>query len=250
MPHRFIVGDALEVLRSLPDDNADAAITSPPYLDARPEYPSPSLHEFEDIFREMARVVDGPFLLNVGRLWRQRQEQLWWMALLERAEWAGWPLADTLIWIKPNANPIHGAVLANSHEYVFLLGDAKWYDADAVRTPYAPESVARMSRRWRNGTSVKGHVKETGARRLNPLGARPRSYVTINTGREKGIGHPAPMALDLAEHLVKLSGGSTILDPFAGSGSTGLAAERAGRSSILIDENAAWMAEAERRIAA
>lgn len=49
-------GDALEVLRGLPDESVDAVVTSPPYLDARPEYPSPTLPQFEVIFRELGRV--------------------------------------------------------------------------------------------------------------------------------------------------------------------------------------------------
>jgi DNA modification methylase len=71
-------------------------------------------------------------------------------------------------------------------------------------------------------------------------GARPKSYVEIHTGREKGNPHPAPMALDLALHLVKLSGGSTIIDPFAGSGTTAIATRKLGRSSVLIERNEAY----------
>ena len=236
---RLYHGDALDVLRGLPDASVDACVTSPPYLDARPEYPSPSMHEFEEIFRELGRVVDGPLLLNVGRLWRERRELLWWTDLLERANWAGWPLRDTLIWVKPNANPIQGEVVTNAHEYVFLLGDA--FDADAVRTPYPPATIARYQRGFAANSGVKGHGRPL-HRRHRPLeadeaGARPKSYVEIHTGREKGNPHPAPMALDLALHLVKLSGGSTIIDPFAGSGTTAVAARKLGRSAVLIERD-------------
>lgn len=48
-------GDALDVLRRLPDRSADACVTSPPYLDARPEYPSPAPAHFEDILRGAGR---------------------------------------------------------------------------------------------------------------------------------------------------------------------------------------------------
>lgn len=54
---RLYRGDALEVLANLPDEHADAVVTSPPYLDARPEYPSPTLDEFEGIFRELRRAL-------------------------------------------------------------------------------------------------------------------------------------------------------------------------------------------------
>lgn len=61
------VGDCLEVLRGISDYRIDAVVTSPPYLDTRPEYPSPTVEEFGAIFRELERVCMGAMLWNVGR---------------------------------------------------------------------------------------------------------------------------------------------------------------------------------------
>ena len=145
------VGDALEVLRGLPDASVAACVTSPPYLDARPEYPSPSLEEFEAIFHELRRVVVGPALVNAGRLFRDRLEIRWWIPLVESAERAGWAHLDTLVWAKPNANPIHGEVFANSHEYVFVLGRARdRLNIDDIRRPHAETTRARFGRGWTN----------------------------------------------------------------------------------------------------
>jgi DNA modification methylase len=238
------VGDALEVLRELEEGSCDACVTSPPYLDARPEYPSPSLPQFEEIFREIGRVVDGPLLLNVGRLWRERRELLWWTELLERADWAGWMLRDTIVWAKPNPNPIQGELLANAHEYVFVFGDG--CDPDAVRVPYAEGSIARLRRRHVSHITVKGDDGDrNGPRREwrrgeylgdpNPAGARAPSVIVVPTGRDRGIEHPAPMPLELAIWLVGFSGGSRILDPFAGAGTTLLAARALERTAVGIE---------------
>lgn len=237
------VGDAYEVLVGLRSNECDAIVTSPPYLDARPEYPSPSLDEFSSIFLECARVCSGPMLLNVGRLWRERRELLWWNELLIRADLVGWPLRDTLLWIKPNANPIQGEIVTNAHEYIFMLGDG--FDPGAVRTEYALGSKERLERRWVSSISVKGddsarsgerrNARRGERRTFNSEGARAKSYIEISIGKEKGNRHPAPMPLELAEYLVKLSGGSRILDPFAGSGTTLLAARRLGREAIGIE---------------
>jgi DNA modification methylase len=161
-------GDALEVLRSLPDKTVDAAVTSPPYLDARPEYPSPTCEEFNAIFGELRRVVTGPLLMNVGRIFRGRTESLWWTELLREA------------WLQD----------------------------------------------WQP------------------------SYVLVDTGREKGNSHPAPMALDLALHLVALASwpGQTVTDPFAGSGTTAIAARRLGRNAVLIERDASYCALAASRL--
>jgi DNA modification methylase len=242
-------GDCLDVLREMDEGSADACVTSPPYLDARPEYPSPTSHQFEMIFKELRRVVSGPLLLNVGRLWRDRKELLWWTELLDCAESAGWPMRDTLIWIKVNSNPIKGEVLADSHEMVFMFGDG--FNVDDVRTSYTEETVARMGRRWLNSSGVKGGPQDQRGRDVNPLGARPRSYLATVTGKEKGNPHPAPMALDLAVHLVKLGSpaGGTVLDPFGGSGNTAAAARSQGRKSILIELSPEYAALAATRLA-
>ena len=233
----LLQGDAYENLVELDDGVADACVTSPPYLDARPEYPSPDTKEFISIFSELRRVVDGPLLLNLGRLWRKGREVRWYEKLLYTADLGGWSHRDTLVWVKPNANPIQGEILTNSHEYVFLLGDG--FDPDAIRTPYSPESLARFERRFVANAGVKNYPRPEGrgerVGEADPRGARPKSYLEVHTGREKGNPHPAPMPLELALHLVRLSGGSCVLDPFAGSGTTLMAARQLRCRSIGIE---------------
>lgn len=245
------LGDALGVLSEMEDGCCDAIVTSPPYLDARPEYPSPSPREFSLIFLELARVCTGTLLLNVGRLWRKRQELLWWMELVDRAMKAGWPHRDTLIWIKQNANPFQGELLTNSHEYIFLFGDG--FDTDAVRTAYDEESLLRMKRRFLSHAGVKNDVSvadptDMEYREANEKGARGKSFFICPTGKEKGNKHPAPMPLELAEHMVKLSGGTRILDPFAGAGTTLVAARKLGRVGIGIELSAEYAEMAASRL--
>ena len=58
--------DALELVREFPTGSVGAVVTSPPYLDARPEVASPSLEQLGELFAECRRVVTGPMLVNVG----------------------------------------------------------------------------------------------------------------------------------------------------------------------------------------
>jgi DNA modification methylase len=245
-------GDVLDVLRELPAGSVDATVTSPPYGNARDEYPA--FDKWQALFYELGRVCDGPALINVGRRWRAGVEQLWWTEIIGGAQAEGWALVDTLVWIKPNANPIHGEVFANRHEYVLILarpGDI--VNVDDIRVPYAASSVPRMRRGWINHTGVKHRPHKEGSLRSSephPLGGRPPSYVTVYTGREKGNPHPAPMAEGLADHLVKLAvkTGQTILDPFAGSGTTALSARRLGRQSVLIELDPKYAALTAQRL--
>lgn len=232
-------GDVLDLLPGFGTGSVDACVTSPPYLDARPEYGTLTDRDWPEFFEELRRVVAGPALVNVGRLWADGVELSWWIDLLAAAKGGGWAHLDTLIWHKPNANPIRGKVFADSHEYVLILGrPGETLNVDAVRTPYAPASAARMARRWVNGRGTKGDTRgDQNGRTLNAGGARARSVISVYVGREKGNPHPAPMPLELAEDLVLLASqpGQTVLDPFAGSGTTALAARRHGRLAIAFE---------------
>lgn len=241
------VGDVRDVLRELPDGSVDCCVTSPPYLDARPEYDSLTPSEWREFFRELRRVVTGPALFNCGRLWRGGVESDWHHALLRIARREGWQKLDEVVWIKPNANPIHGRFFANRHEYVFVLGDPQTTEinVDDVRVEYAASSVARLRRGWVNHTGVKNDVGRKNGRRVSephPQGGKPPSYLIHDTGREKGNPHPAPMPLDLALDLVAAAArkGETVLDPFGGSGTTARAARLLGRLSILIEKDPAY----------
>ena len=105
---------------------------------------------------------------------------------------------------------------------------------------------------WVSSVSVKGdggvrngprrEAKRGERRDANEAGARATSVFVCPTGRHKGNPHPAPMALELADYLVVLSGGQRILDPFAGSGTTALAARRRQRRSVLVELDAGYCA--------
>ncbi len=246
----LICADVLDGLRSLEDGSVHCVVTSPPYLDARSEYDSPTA--WDEIFAALERVVTGPMLWNVGRIWRNGIERLWWTDLVDAAAESGWEHWDTEVWAKSNANPIHGRVLTNAHEYVLIFGrDGVRLNTDAVRTEYDPETLARFQRRYVNGTGVKGDVRERDGRKANEAGARANSFFIANVGREKGNIHPAPMAEEMAEHLVLLSTwalGQTVLDPFLGSGTTAYVARKHGRRSIGIELNPAYADLAARRM--
>jgi DNA modification methylase len=81
-------------------------------------------------------------------------------------------------------------------------------------------------------------------------GANLRDVWTIATASSKEA-HYAVMPEKLAELCIKAGcpAGGTVLDPFCGSGTTGLVADRLGRNAILIDLNPTNVAMAERRIA-
>lgn len=240
-------GDALAVLPDLDPESVDCVITSPPYADARGDYRGVALGDYRAWSASWLHLAltatrpTGSLLLNLGRIFRNGEEQDYQHEVIAAARTVGWRRLDTLVWSKPNANPIRGQIVTDSHEYVYVFGreEARLYP-DTIRTEYAESTRSRFGRRWSNHIGVKNGNRPRIHTRAepNPLGARPRSVIEVYVGREKGNPHPAPMPLELALDLVRLAcpHGGTVLDPFAGSGTTARAARTLGRSSVLIEE--------------
>lgn len=198
----------------------------------------------------------------------------------------GWWVRSEIIWHKPN--PMPESVTdrpATAHEKVWLLSKSAryWYDAQAVRRPIAPGSVDRYaqnidgqegSHRANGGAKTNGTMKAVGGPHRDKQrghgrrhagfndrwdampkdeqqanGANLRNVWTIATAPFSEA-HFATFPPTLAETCIKagcpLNG--TVLDPFGGSGTTGLVADRLGRNAILIELNPDYAAMAERRI--
>ncbi len=165
----------------------------------------------------------------------------WMVAFALRAD--GWYLRSDIIWHKPNVMPESVRDRpTKAHEYVFLLSKSRqyYYDQDAIREPKAPATVSDPR------TSKDGHRRDRdyigaasmgGTNLGGPSGRRNRRTVwSINTQPLSGI-HCAVFPEKLVEPCI-LAGcpdGSIVLDPFAGSGTVGVVAQKLNRNAVLID---------------
>lgn len=77
-----------------------------------------------------------------------------------------------------------------------------------------------------------------------------RSFWSDIKGESTRKGHPAPYPVALAERLIKMFSfaGDTVLDPFAGIGTTALAAMVCGRNSISVEIEEKYLVMAEQRL--
>ena len=173
----------------------------------------------------------------------------------------GWICRSTIIWHKPNAMPESVTDRpTKAHEYIFLLAKSRryFYDADAIREPHAEASIARWSdggedtdntkyRKERPDTSV-GNLRN-GSNPLHPAGRNKRSVWTVPT-QPFPEAHFAvyPPALITPCILAGCPVGGTVLDPFAGSGTTLLVATQHHRKSIGIELNPEYIEIAKRRL--
>jgi len=161
----------------------------------------------------------------------------------------GWYLRQDIIWHKPN--PMPESVrdrCTKAHEYIFLLTKkAKYYyDHEAIKEdakyPNGPNSPHKIKA-----------VDNVYSANLQKIGANPkrnkRSVWTITTKPFKGA-HFATFPKDLIEPCV-LAGcpeGGTVLDPFGGSGTTGIVAAQHNRNAVLLELNQEYIDLAKARI--
>jgi DNA modification methylase len=164
---------------------------------------------------------------------------------------AGWWVRSTIIWHKPTAMPESVTDRpTTAHEYVFLLAKSPdyFYDAEAIKE----RGTMKPQQRFTNGRGGKDngyapHRKAPGMADCETRNAR--SVWTINAESYDGA-HFATFPTALVKRCI-LAGcpvGGTVLDPFAGSGTTGQVAVSLGRSFVGVELNREYCKLAERRI--
>ena len=189
----------------------------------------------------------------------------WMVAFALRAD--GWYLRSDIIWHKPNTMPESVRDRpTKAHEYIFLLSKSEryFYDADSIREPLSEQRAKQAGKLVDPGNDAKKrkkqieHDKKRGSGghfdghkwQMNPLGRNKRSVWTVATKPFKEA-HFATFPPELPEICIKAGcpEGGTVLDPFAGAGTTLFVAEQLGRNSIGIELNPEYYEIIRRRMA-
>jgi len=164
----------------------------------------------------------------------------------------GWILRNDIIWAKPNAMPESVTDrLSTKHEHLFMFSKSPryWFDLDPIREPHVTGDRPILPRDFkpREGTWAAhpmGNHRSSGPEGVGRAdgGRNPGDVWSIPT-QPFSEAHFAVMPQALASRAIQAGckPDGTVLDPFSGSGTTGLAAAKHGRKYVGIDLSADYL---------
>jgi len=168
----------------------------------------------------------------------------------------GWLVRNDIIWAKPNGMAESVADrFTKKHEYIFLLVKSKkyYFDLDSIREPHKEISIQRSKRNWNGHREKKSSWQNMDIKRMcHPKGKNPGDVsdfwnIPTQSGHEK---HYAKYNTKLITKPI-LAGcrkGGIILDPFCGTGTTGVSAIELGRNFIGIEGKKSYCLIAEKNL--
>jgi DNA modification methylase len=258
-------GDAAALLASLPDACADLVVTSPPYaLHFKKEYGNAEKQDYVEWLRPFGREIlrvlkpTGSFVLNIGGSYNAgspTRSLYHFKVVLMLCEELGFHLAQECFWYNPAKLPspaewvnVRRVRVKDSVEYIFWLSKEPTPKADnrRVLTAYSADMKRLLVRGYKAKLRPSGH--KITAKFTDQGGAIPANLIErgnnesnsdyIRRCAERGLKpHPARFPAALPEFFVKLltDPGDLVIDPFAGSNTTGAVAERLSRRWLAFE---------------
>lgn len=259
----FYLQDCIAGLDSMDEKSVDVVVTSPPYnigvgynsySDSMPRESYLAWLEHVGVAVKRALADDGSFFLNIGN--RPKDQWVAWdVAAVMRRHFV---LQNAIAWVKSIAiakadagdypsiagdiavghfKPVVSRRFLNDcYEYIFHFtkaGDAQ-VDKLAVGIPYQDKTNIG---RWKG---AKQDRRDRGNTWFIP-------YETIQSKKDRP--HPATFPVKLPEMCIKLHGHAKLVaDPFAGIGSTALAAKKLGVSFVGFEIDRQYLDEAVARL--
>jgi DNA modification methylase len=175
---------------------------------------------------------------------------------------AGWYIRSEIIWHKPNPMPESVRDRPTScHEKIWLITKNKkyYYDADVIKEPCTESTKQRYKSGWKGNeerdyvSGKQNHFSKyigTEKSKQDALKGRNKRNVWTITTKPCKEAHFATFPKDLIEPCIKAGcpEGGVVLDPFGGSGTTGIVAKQFNRTAILIELNPEYIEIAKKRI--
>jgi len=245
------LGDCTELLKQLPDDSVDLIFTSPPYADQRKQtyggfHPDDYVEWFLPISLQLLRVLKptGTFVLNIKEKVVNGERSTYVMELILEMRKQGWLWTEEFIWHKKNCYPGKWPNrFRDSWERLIQFNKNKQFymNQQAVMVPMGDWSKSRLKNlsdtdKIRDESKVGSGFGKNISNWIDREMAYPTNVLHLATECNNKK-HSAAFPEDLPEWFIKLftKEGDTVLDPFMGSGTTNVVAQRMKRHSIGIE---------------
>lgn len=268
-----IFNKSSEKMDELSDGEVQTIYTSPPYWNKRKysgkgeelgleKTPDEYIENLVNHFNDCKRVLNkkGSFFLNMGDTYLNNSLQniphRVAIGLTER----GWILRNTIIWKKTNPKPSSSHTnLTPSYEFIFHMVQNREYLYHDLRIPNSSKTKPSLPPRHRNlknrsTTSVSPYYPLFNGKNIGDYWdediVKTSVYNQNFSNFNLDLEHPAPFPLEIVTLpiLQTSNEGDVILDPFMGSGNTGIVSIRMNRGFVGYDTNKSFCELSAKRI--
>lgn len=211
----------------MPEASVDAIITDPPYGQTSLAWDR-WVSGWPDAVARVLKPTGSMWVFGTLRMFMDR-----------RSDFDNWLFAQDIVWEKHNGSSLQNDRFRRVHEQAAQFYQGRWadtYKGKVVTLDASGRTVRRKGRpqHW-GGVGESTYQSEDGGPRIM------RSVIYARSQHGRAI-HPTQKPEAIIEPLIlnACPPGGVVLDPFAGSGTTGAVAERLGRKAILIESNAEY----------
>lgn len=246
--HRLICGDSTNhqiILALMEGQEATLCFTSPPYASQR-EYTGDAMDWDElmkGVFSNLPLGVGAQLLVNLGLVHRDGEVQPYWDEWIAWMQATGWKRFAWYVWDQgPGLPGDFAGRLAPSFEFIFHFNQASRKPNKIVPCKFAGQDVHLKA----DGTGTAMRAKDGSIISWSAQGQPTQEFKipdsVIRVTRHKGqigkdIDHPAVFPVALPEMVMQTytDKGDVVFEPFCGSGTSLLAAERTGRLCRAVE---------------
>ncbi len=247
----LLLGDCKQLLKKLPANSIDLIVTSPPYADQRKGsyggiHPDKYVEWFLPITKELLRVLKttGTFILNIKEKVVEGERSTYVMELILEMRKQGWLWTEEFIWHKKNCYPGKWPNrFRDAWERLLQFNKDKKFNMyqEEVMVPMGDWAKSRLK-----NLSATDKIRDNSkvgsgfGKNISNWLARDKAYPTnvLHLATEcSNKNHSAAFPEELPEWFIRLftKETDTVLDPFMGSGTTIIVANRMKRNSIGIE---------------
>ena len=247
MTFDYRIGDCRELLKTVPSKSVRLVVTSPPYNIGKPygKYKDKiSLCDWQellnDVTKEVYRILtpDGAFFLNLSPVPIGNSKEIVPLPFIGYKIFKdnGLYLRNMITWTFNNMQNCTNRLSGRYENILWGVKDIDNYifNLDDIRIPYISKGDKRLS--------------EGGGR--NPTDVWYFNRVNNMTKKKLGLSHPTIYPLPMIVRIVKMATnlGDTVLDPFAGSGTSLVASKIMGRNCIGFELDGKYKSECMKRL--